>query len=62
VHSSHSPGWADFTIMMECTSKSNHCHSVYSVAQEKWMKDLKQILFVHSTGPWAGEGEGLVFS
>jgi hypothetical protein len=23
-----SPGWADFTIMMECTSESGYCHSV----------------------------------
>ncbi len=22
------PGWADFTIMMECVPKSGHCHSV----------------------------------
>jgi hypothetical protein len=22
------PGWADFTIMMECTPESDHCHSV----------------------------------
>ncbi len=28
-----SPGWADFTIMMECTPESGHCHSVYPVAQ-----------------------------
>jgi hypothetical protein len=26
------PGWADFTIMMECRQDSDHCHSVYSVA------------------------------
>jgi hypothetical protein len=26
-----SPGWADFTIMMECTPEIGHCHSVYSV-------------------------------
>ncbi len=23
-----SPGWADFSIMMECTPKSGNCHSV----------------------------------
>jgi hypothetical protein len=26
-----SPGWADFTIMMECMPESGNCHSVYSV-------------------------------
>ncbi len=26
------PGWADFTSMMECTLESGHCHSVYSVS------------------------------
>jgi hypothetical protein len=30
VKSQRSPGWADFTIMMECTGtpESGHCHSV----------------------------------
>ncbi len=28
-----SPGWADFTIMMECTPESGHCLSVNPVAQ-----------------------------
>jgi len=26
-----STGWADLTIMMECTPESGHCHSVCSV-------------------------------
>ncbi len=25
--------WAAFTLMMECTPESGHCHSVYSVVQ-----------------------------
>jgi hypothetical protein len=28
---SSSPGWADFTIMMECMPEKGHCHSVYFV-------------------------------
>ncbi len=29
----HSPGWADFSIMMECTLESGHCESsVYNVS------------------------------
>ena len=29
---SSSPGWADFSIMMECTPESGHCESsVYNV-------------------------------
>jgi len=28
VHPPPSPGWADFTIMKECTPESGHCHSV----------------------------------
>ncbi len=29
VHPPPSPGWADFTIMMECTTpESGHCHSL----------------------------------
>jgi hypothetical protein len=35
AHPLPSPGWADFTLMMECTPESGrghcHCHSVYSV-------------------------------
>jgi len=31
VHPPPSPGWADFTIMMECTPESGHCQFVYSV-------------------------------
>ena len=27
-----SPGWTDFTIIIECAPASGHCHSVYSVA------------------------------
>ncbi len=27
-----SPAFADFTLMMERTPESGHCHSVYSVA------------------------------
>ncbi len=27
----HSPAWANFSIMMECTPESGRCHSVYSV-------------------------------
>jgi hypothetical protein len=27
VHPPPSPDWADFTIMMECTPESGHCHS-----------------------------------
>ncbi len=27
------PGWADFTIMMECTPESGFCHSVFSVGR-----------------------------
>jgi hypothetical protein len=27
-----SPGWADFTIMMECTPESSHCHSVCTLS------------------------------
>ncbi len=27
------PAWADFTLMMECTPESGHCHSVYSAVQ-----------------------------
>ncbi len=26
-----SPGWANFSITMECTPESGHCHCVYSV-------------------------------
>ncbi len=30
-----SPGWANFSIMMECTPESSgHCHSVYSVGRK----------------------------
>ncbi len=31
VYPTTSPGWADFTIMMECTQVSGHCHSMYSI-------------------------------
>jgi hypothetical protein len=27
-----SPGWAKFSIMMECTPESGRCYSVFSVA------------------------------
>jgi hypothetical protein len=32
VHATPTPTWADFTLMMESTSGSGHCHPVYSVA------------------------------
>jgi hypothetical protein len=28
VHPLPSPGWANFSITMECTPESGHCHSV----------------------------------
>ncbi len=28
-----SPGWADFTCMMECTPEVGHYHSVYPVVE-----------------------------
>jgi hypothetical protein len=28
LHPSPSPGWANFSIMMECTPESGNCHSV----------------------------------
>jgi len=28
VHPPPYPGWANFSIIMECTPKSGHCHSV----------------------------------
>ncbi len=27
-----SPGWAEFTIMMECTSESGHCQSICTLS------------------------------
>ncbi len=33
VHLPPSLGWADFTILMECTPESGRCHSVYSVVK-----------------------------
>ncbi len=36
VHPPTLPGWADFTIMMECTPESAHCHSVYFVSM--WLE------------------------
>jgi hypothetical protein len=33
VQPPHSPGWADFSIMMECTLESGHCESsAYNVS------------------------------
>jgi hypothetical protein len=29
-----SPCWADFTIMMECTTESGHCRSAYSLWEQ----------------------------
>ncbi len=31
AHPLPSPGWADFSIMIKCTSESGHCHSVYTL-------------------------------
>jgi hypothetical protein len=31
-----SPGWVNFTLMMECTPESSHCYSVYSVSWPIW--------------------------
>jgi hypothetical protein len=30
-----SPDWANFSIMMECTPESGHCHSVCTLWSEK---------------------------
>jgi hypothetical protein len=31
VHPLPAPAWADFTLKMECTPESSHCHSVCTV-------------------------------
>jgi hypothetical protein len=37
--------WADFSIMMECTPKSGHCHSVRSMWYEPLRKGVLYIMY-----------------
>ncbi len=39
VHPPPSSGWADFSITMECTPESGHCHSVYMYSVVRIFRD-----------------------
>ncbi len=44
VHPPPSPGWADFSVMMECTPESGNCHSVFCVYSESVFGPLRCII------------------
>ncbi len=45
------PAWANFSIMMECTPKSNRCLSVCILWSELYEK-CKVLYFLYSCNPW----------
>jgi hypothetical protein len=53
----HSPGWADFTIMIESTPESDHCHSVCTVLRPRIIC-LKKV----HPGKWARAQELYIVS
>ncbi len=49
VHPPPSAGWADFPIMTECTPESGYCHSLYPVAEAKFVRyKLQRGAYLHT--------------
>jgi hypothetical protein len=42
-------GWADFTLMMECTPESGHCHSVCTLRVAQRTHFIYQVYCLYST-------------
>jgi hypothetical protein len=42
-----SPGWAEFTIMMECTPENGHCQYIYTLATVGVLNIDKIVYFFH---------------
>jgi hypothetical protein len=52
------PGWAEFTIMMECTSESNHCQSICTLSSVggRWEKGNREEIWKREGGEEGGDG------